>query len=293
MFNKNLKPKVILITGCSSGFGMLTAARLTGLGHKVIATMRDLSKSAALTEEVTRRKGEIKLFKLDVRDKNSIKTVMTEVAAKYGNIDVLVNNAGYGIGGFFEDLTDEEMREQFETNFFGVQNVTRAAIPLMRQNKGSKIIMMSSRSAFSGSPALSAYSATKWALEGFAESLRYELQLFGIQVILIEPGPYKTKIFHENARFAKNFLDETSPYYPYSRFLEKRVKDHLSDLHKDPEEVAALIEKIINTRNPAFRHMPDIETYAQYLLNKFLPFRLYSTIVRKAVFHGMKSPAQG
>ena len=285
---ENTDPKIILITGTSSGFGLLTAARLAAAGHTVIATMRNLNKNVALQEEVKRRGGSVDLMPLDVINPESIKTTIKDIGAKYGYIDVLINNAGYGLGGFFEDLSEGEIRQQFETNFFGVQNVTRAVIPLMRARRSGKIINISSIAGFSTSPAFGAYNASKWALEAFSESLRYELGFFGIDVLLIEPGTYKTKIFYENAKYAQNFHNETSPYYPISRHLEKKVREFVDDCFKDPEEVAILAEKLIRTKNPGFRNIPDIESRVMFFLRKVLPFRTYSFIIRKALFQGLK-----
>lgn len=283
-----LTPKVILITGCSSGFGLLTASRLASKGHQVIATMRNLDKQMSLRNQIKKSGCEIDIKQLDVTDKNSIKNTISTIAAQYGNIDVLINNAGYGLGGFFEDLTEEEIRQQMETNFFGVQNITRAVIPLMRQKKNGKIISISSVAGFSSSPAFGAYNASKWALEGFMESLRYELKFFGIDVLLIEPGTYKTKIFFENARYAKNFNHEDSPYFPISQHLKKKVMDFVDDCFKDPEEIPILIEKLIYAKNPPFRNIPDIETQFQWFLRKILPFRLYSWIVSRILFKDLK-----
>ena len=281
--------KIILITGCSSGFGLLMAARLASKGHRVIATMRNLDKQAPLHDEMRARGGALDIFAMDVTNKDSIQNVVTEIGAKYGTIDVLINNAGYGMGGFFEDLTDEEIRSQMETNFFGVQNVTRAVIPFMRQQRAGKIINISSVAGFSGSPCFGAYNASKWALEGFSESLHHELAFWGINVLLVEPGTYKTKIFYENAQFSENFYNEQSPYYEISKFLEKRVKDYVDDCHKDPEDVAALVEKLINAKNPSFRSIPDIESQCMYLLRKFLPFRVYRWFIRKGLFKEFQS----
>jgi NAD(P)-dependent dehydrogenase (short-subunit alcohol dehydrogenase family) len=276
-----IQSRVILITGCSSGFGLLTAARLAAKGHKVIATMRNLEKKGPLLEECQRRNATVHIMPCDVTDRLSVRNCFKDMGAQYGYLDVLVNNAGYGIGGFFEDLTDEEIRSQMDTNFFGVLNVTREAIPFMRPKKHGKIINISSVSGFSTAPCFSAYCASKWALEGFSESLRYELKPFGIDVLLLEPGTYKTKIFHENGRYAKHFNNPASPYYEMSTYIEKKVKAFVDDCYKDPEDIAALVEKLIGARNPSFRNRPDIETQALFLLRKFLPFRFYSWLANK------------
>ena len=287
---KTSNPLVILITGCSSGFGLLTASRLASRGHQVIATMRNLNKSGALNEEVKKRGGKVDILELDVTNTATIKSAINTVGSKYGNIDVLVNNAGYGLSGFFEDLTEEEIRQQFETNFFGVQNVTREVIPLMRAKRKGKIINISSIAGINASPAFSAYNASKWALEAFSESLRHELKFFGIDVLLIEPGTYKTKIFYENAQYAKNFHNQDSPYYPASVFLEKKVRAYVDDCYKDPEDVAELVEKLIKAKNPPFRNIPDIETQVLYSLRKILPFSVFSNLYRKFLFKDLTFP---
>lgn len=285
-----ISPKVILITGCSSGFGLRTAVYLAKKGHYVIATMRDLSRSGGLVDEVKRENKTVDLYQMDVTNKRAIKDIVRQVAAKYGYIDVLINNAGFGLGGFFEDLADEEIRNIMETNFYGVQNVTREVIPCMRQRKSGKIINISSIAGLSASPSFGAYNASKWALEGFSESLRYEMKIWGIDVCLVEPGTYKTKIFYENARVAKNFENQDSPYYPISKFLEKRIRNYVDGCNKDLEDIPRLIEKLINSQKPPFRNIPDFETKILYSLRRLLPFSLYSLIVFKTVFSGFKFP---
>ncbi|HLF17888.1 MAG TPA: SDR family oxidoreductase [Candidatus Omnitrophota bacterium] len=286
---KTTSPKIVLITGCSSGFGLLTAAHLAERGHQVIATMRNLDRSSGLVNEVNKRGALIDLLPLDVTKKETIKETMALIAADYGYLDCLVNNAGYGIGGAFEDLTEEEIREQMETNFFGVQNVTREAIHLMRQRGNARIINISSVAGFSASPCFSAYNASKWALEGFSESLHYELKPFGIKVLLIEPGVYKTKIFFENRRYATHFHDPDSPYYDVSQHLKKRTLDYVEDCHKDPEDVARLVEKLMLAKNPAFRNHPDWEARIQYLCRKYLPFWFYSRAVESFYLSGFSA----
>lgn len=281
-------PKIVLITGTSSGFGLATAVHLASKGHKVIATMRNLNKKDTLLEEVKKNNCSVDILELDVTDNQSIHNACNKVAQDYGYIDVLINNAGYGIGGAFEDLTELEIRQQMETNFFGVQNVTRTFLPLIRSRKKGKIINISSVSGFSALPHFSAYNASKWALEGFSESLQYELKEFGIEVYLVEPGTYKTPIFYENARYAKNFDNKESCYYPYSVHLRKRTMDYVEDCHKDIKEVALLVEQLIMREGMNFRNIPDLESKFLYLLRKFLPFSWYRGIVRKALYSKMK-----
>ena len=150
---------VVLITGCSSGFGMLSAARLAVAGHTVYASMRNLQKKEALLSEVKRRGGEVKLLKLDVTDNTTIDNVMNTIKSEKGRLDILINNAGYGLGGFFEDVSEREFRDQMETNFFGVLKVTRRALPLMRKTSansdGAKIINISSVQGRAPVPGLS------------------------------------------------------------------------------------------------------------------------------------------
>ena len=281
--------KIILITGCSSGFGLLTAAHLASKGHKVYASMRNLNKKAALLNEVKKRGGKVEILELDVTNSESIHNAIQHIAETDGYIDVLVNNAGYAIGGFFEDLSEEDIRAQMETNFFGVQNLTREIIPLMRVRRSGKIINISSVAGFSASPAFGAYNSSKWALEAFSESLRYELKLFGIDVLLIQPGVYKTPIFYENRKNGLRFGDPNSPYFEISQTLSKKVNDFVEDCHKDPNDIAFLVEKLIHAKHPSFRNIPDLESKVQYALRKILPFRIYSWIIQRFFMKGIKN----
>ncbi|MCX5682023.1 MAG: SDR family oxidoreductase [Candidatus Omnitrophica bacterium] len=229
------------------------------------------------------------IFFLDVTDVESVKNAVSKIKAQHGRLDVLVNNAGYGIGGFFEDLTQDEIRSQMETNFFGVQNVTREVLPLMREQKHGLIINISSISGLAAWPCFGAYNASKWALEGFSESLFYELMPFGIKVCLIEPGVYRTKIFYENRKYATNFFNHDSPYYKTSQIFQKRLNDHIKANDRDPEEVAATVEKLINSENPSFRNIPDSRSRLLYAVRRFLPFRLFSWIAAKVLYTPEKS----
>jgi NAD(P)-dependent dehydrogenase (short-subunit alcohol dehydrogenase family) len=274
-------PKIILITGCSSGFGLLMAARLTAEGHQVIATMRHLAKKQPLTQAVAQKGGEVDLQMLDVTKPPSIQHVMMHIQETYGHLDVLINNAGYGLAGYFEDLDNAEIRAIMETNFFGVMNVTRAALPLMHQSPKdrkhkAKIINISSISGFTAYPCFGAYNQSKWALEAFSESLMYELRPFDIQVLLVQPGSYRTEIFYANRKYAKRFNDPDSRYYRYSAALKNYVDAHLNKNKRDPDEVARLVARLVRHPHPPFRTIPDFPSRVLYWLRKFLPFRLYS-----------------
>ncbi len=281
IMTKKTDQKVVLITGSSSGFGLLIAARLALKGHKVIATMRNLNKKEELLQRLLDRGGDVQILPLDVTKIGTIRQTVNQVIEEHGRIDILINNAGFGMGGFFEDLSDEEIHEQFDVNFFGVQNVTRVILPYMRRQEKGRIINISSMAGFSASPCFSAYNASKWALEAFSESLYYELKPFGINVVLVEPGTYKTKIFHDNARMAKNFHNEQSPYYARSQKLHKMVMDYVNGLKRDPDEVARLVEKLCEKKNPPLRNITNIPNKFAYFLRRFLPLRVWTWMMEK------------
>ena len=271
---------------------MLTAARLAAGGHTIYATMRNLQKQGALKLELEKRETKCQILRLDVTEDKSINNVIDTIEKQDSRLDVLINNAGYGIGGFFEDLSEDEIRSQFETNFFGVQKVTRAALPLMRatasksgKDFSTKIINISSTQGLSTLPGLGAYGASKFALEGFSESLYFEIQPFGIEVIILEPGTYLTKAIDENSHEANAGLDTDSPYAKYT----KRLKD----LHRnilitkkgvgDPEDVAIMIEDIINRKRNRLRYLAGTQAKIRVLMRTILPFSWFSRIINSFI----------
>ena len=143
------QPEIVLITGCSSGFGLHIATYLASRHYQVIATMRDINKKAPLLNELNKTGGTLDILAMDVTNRSTVKSTIKEIASRYGQIDVLINNAGIAVGGFFEDLSEEQIREAMEVNFFGVQTVTREVIPIMRSRKSGRIINISSVSGFS------------------------------------------------------------------------------------------------------------------------------------------------
>jgi short-subunit dehydrogenase len=276
----NLRRKVVLITGTSSGFGLLTACKLsTKKNYHVYASMRNLNKSKELLDKVKNAGGQIDLLELDVTKIDTIKKSVSKIKNDFGYLDVLINNAGIAFGGFFEDLSSEEIRMQFETNFFGMQNVMREVLPLMHAKGSGKIINVSSVAGLIGYPCLSAYSSSKWALEGFSESLNSELSPFNIKVILVEPGSFKTKIFDENALYTKNVNNKESNYYEYSQYILSKRMNELKKFRPDPDIVAKKIVELIEKKNPKFRNVVGYDAKIQLIFKKILPYKLFSILI--------------
>ena len=189
--------KTVLITGASSGIGRATAELFAERGWTVAATMRRPEES-----DLAQKSDRIRLFRLDVTDRASVDRAVADVIAQCGGIDVVVNNAGYGLMGPFEAQTDAQIRRQFETNLFGVLNVTRAVLPHMRERRAGRIVNVGSAAGRMTLPLYSMYAATKWALEGFSEGLWLELRQFNIKVKIIEPGMVKTDFFERSREVA-------------------------------------------------------------------------------------------
>jgi NAD(P)-dependent dehydrogenase (short-subunit alcohol dehydrogenase family) len=252
--------KVAVVTGSSSGIGFETSLLLARKGFSTYATMRNLNKSQKINDITEKENLPLKVLQLDVTDDRSVKDAIRQIADESSRIDVLVNNAGYGLMGAVEDLSIDEFKSQFETNFFGVIRVTKEVIPIMRNQKNGNIINVSSVGGKIGIPLNSAYISSKFALEGLSESMRYELEQFGIDVILIEPGVVKTNFF-ENADVIGNNNtsttnnNKTSVYSQLTQKLfegfEPMLKSNSSSL---PSDVAEIIYQAIESKNRKVRY---------------------------------------
>jgi NAD(P)-dependent dehydrogenase (short-subunit alcohol dehydrogenase family) len=258
---------VVVITGASSGFGLSAAVKLAERGCRVYAGLR-FSQRKGLVEEAARAaKVAIDTVQLDVTEPKQIESAVARVVAEAGRLDVLINNAGFGMGGFFEDVSDEELRLQFETNFFGLCAVTRAVLPQMRQQGSGRVLMISSMSGRHANPILSAYCASKFAVEGMSQALRAEVAPFGIDVVLIEPGAYKTDIFGRNMKIAARGDDPASPYFKASQRMKTLVQRYVDRVGRDPEEIGDLIADVATMRRrPALRYAKGPGVRLQLLL---------------------------
>jgi NAD(P)-dependent dehydrogenase (short-subunit alcohol dehydrogenase family) len=262
------RKNVALVTGSSSGIGFETALLLSKSGFHTYASMRNLEKSKNITEIANTEKLPLQVVQLDVNDDRSVKDAIDKIVAEKERIDVLVNNAGYGLFGSLEDISIEEIKAQFETNFFGVIRVTQQVLPVMRKQKSGTIVNVSSVGGRIGVPILSAYQSTKFALEGLSESMLYELEPFRIRVVIIEPGFIRTNIINSSTS-AKKALDPKSPYFSLMQKVENHFKSMMENESSPPEEVAKVILQAATSENPQLRYTvgDDADTIIQARMN--------------------------
>ena len=243
---------VALVTGCSSGIGLETAVSLAREGHFTYATMRNMKKSGDLDKIVNDEGLPIKILELDVDDEESVDNALGKIMDEKGRIDTLVNNAGWGMWGTVEDVSIEEFKQQFETNFFSIIRMIQKIAPVMRKQKSGNIVNVSSVAGRIGFPVTPAYISSKFALEGLSECLRFELGSFGINVIIIEPGVIKTNFF-DSMKMAKK-SDSDSVYNEITSKVVSGVK-MMAEMGTDPKEVANIIIKSMNEQNPLPRYI--------------------------------------
>ena len=266
--------KTILITGTSSGIGKSTVIEFAKKGWNVIATQRNPENETEFESFE-----HVKLFSLDVTDLKSVTEVFRKVKEEYGAIDVVVNNAGYGVDGAFEAMTDEVIEKQFNTNVFGLMRVTREAIKLMRPLGGGTIIQISSMGGKITFPLYSIYHATKFAVEGFTESLHYELSQFNIKLKLVEPGPILTDFYGRSRQFIKP--DYTSDYDAFISKFNTAAQKVLKDA-EGPEVVAKTIFIAATDRSNQMRYAVGKPGPMLLKLRKLLSDKLYFLLVRKS-----------
>jgi short-subunit dehydrogenase len=265
--------KVVLITGASSGIGNACAKYLAKNGYKVYGTSRQGGIPPKKIDGFN-------LIKMDVDDSKSVKTAIDYIIKENNTIDILINNAGWGISGAIEDTSVEKAKKLFETNFFGVHRVIKQTLPYMRKKKDGLIINISSIGGFIGLPYQGFYCSTKFALEGYSEALRLEVRPFGVNVIIIEPGDTKTSFTNKREKISS--ISNNSIYKKYANRTIKIVEKDEQHGGIIPETVAIKLYKIINKKNPKFRYR--IGSFYQRLicsLKRIFPDRLTQWILKK------------
>jgi NADP-dependent 3-hydroxy acid dehydrogenase YdfG len=267
--------KTVLITGSSSGIGKATAKYFLEKGWNVSATMRSPINAG---EWITAKN--VICPRLDVTLPETIENAVRETIEHFGRIDVLVNNAGYALMGLIEGVTPEQLKHQFQTNVFGLVSTIQTVLPILHQQRGGTIINVASVGGRLAFPLTSSYHATKWAVEGLSESIRYELHRFNIQVKIIEPGGTKT-----------NFIDRGTVWtsHPHYTDLVERVKrfsEGLNDSLPSPEGVAKTIYRAANDRSERLRYSPHGEAFL--LMHAILPDSLWRSLVTRMMFGSKK-----
>ena len=244
--------KVAVVTGSSSGIGFETSLALAREGYFTFATMRDVKKADTVKKIAEEENLPLKVIELDVDNEDSVENAIKSIIDEKQRIDVLVNNAGWGIWGTGEDVSLEEFREQFETNFFSIVRLIQKVAPTMRKQGSGDIVNISSIAGRIGFPVSTAYISSKFALEGFSESLRFELGEFGINVIIIEPGVIKTNFF-DSMRTAKK-ADAGETYRDITLKVITGVK-MMAEMGTHPKEVANVIINSIKEEKPLPRYV--------------------------------------
>ena len=244
--------KVALVTGSSSGIGFETSLALARNGYHTFATMRNLGKDEKIKEVIEKEDLNIEILELDVDSEESVNRAIKTVSEKKGRIDVLVNNAGYGMWGTVEDVSIDEFKEQFETNFFSIIRLIQKVAPIMRKQGSGNIVNISSVAGRIGFPVSPAYISSKFALEGLSESLRFELMPFGINVIIIEPGVIKTNFFDSMKMSEKSQQNST-----YKEITDKVISGvkMMAEMGTHPKEVADVIIKTLGEEKPLPRYV--------------------------------------
>jgi NAD(P)-dependent dehydrogenase (short-subunit alcohol dehydrogenase family) len=248
-----LNQKVAVVTGSSSGIGFETALLLSRNGFYTYATMRNLRKSESIIQMAEKERLPLQVLELDVNDDESVKNAVEQIAKEKQRIDILVNNAGYLLVGCVEDLSIDEFKAQYETSLFGVIRVSQRILPYMRKQKQGIIVNVSSAAGRIAVPTVPAHTSAKFALEGLSEALKYEVEPFGIKVVIVEPGVIKTNIMNASI-IAKKAQDPNSPYAPIMQKVIAKFSSFFENAPL-PIEVAKVILKAVTTESQNTRYL--------------------------------------
>lgn len=255
--------------------------------------MRDIRRRDKLDAEATRRNVQLEVLQLDSTNAASIHMAVRTVLERTGGLYGLVNNAGILIRGYFEDISDEEMQRVFNTNVFGTMAVTRAVLPCMRAARRGRIVIMSSTGGKIASLGASAYCASKFALEGFGETLAQEVLPFGVHVSLVEPGFIKTEIFGKNRHIAARALEPQGPYYPWFQQLEELTEQQMRTAILSPTDVAKAVRHALTAVRPRLRYIVGRRAKLLLALRRYLPGELFDRLWRRELVRRTTAHQEG
>ncbi|HEU4447143.1 MAG TPA: SDR family NAD(P)-dependent oxidoreductase [Nitrososphaeraceae archaeon] len=273
--------KVAIVTGSSSGIGFETSLTLARNGFHTYATMRNMEgeKSKPLTEVAKNENLQLRAIELDVDNDKSVIDAINTIVEERERIDVLINNAGYALGGALEDSSMDEIKAQFETNFFGAVRATKEVLPVMRRQGAGKIVNITSMGGRIAIPLSSSYHGSKFALEGLSESIRYEPEPFGIKVILIEPGAVGSN-FWKNIKIAKSSSDSNSPYTQFGNKILKAY-EQMEQNTISPSVVAKTILDAVTSNNPQLRYLVGEDAAKTLEARKNMPDNEFGDLIKK------------
>jgi NAD(P)-dependent dehydrogenase (short-subunit alcohol dehydrogenase family) len=272
--------RIVLVTGSSSGIGFETSSLLAKSGFYTYATVHKLEDEGShqIIDMAKKENFPLEVVQLDVNSDGSVMDTVNAIVKKKNKIDVIVNNAGYALGGALEDTSMEEIRKQFETNFFGAVRVMQAAIPTMRRQGSSRIVNITSMGGRISIPLSTFYHGSKFALEGVSESLQYELAPFGIKIILIEPGAVGSN-FWKNIKIAKKAADPDSPYAQQVANISK-IFNKMEENSMHPSEVAKTVLDAISSDNPQLRYVVGNDAIRTFQARKDMSDSEFGDLIR-------------
>ena len=279
----NQQLSVAVVTGSSSGIGLAASLALAKNGYLTYATMRNLAKQDSIQSVAEKEHLPVRTVQLDVTDENSVQNAIQSILSESGRIDLLVNNAGYGMTGAFEDIGIDEIKSLYETNVFGVIRVTQAVLPIMRKQGSGRIINISSGAGRIGYPGGSAYVSSKFALEGLSESMAFEVEQFGIKTVLVEPGFIRTN-FAENIVTAKKAQDPNSPYS--QTMMQMKSSSHrrrMIENAPDADLVASVIVEAATAKEPNLRYLAGKDVQQMVAAKKSMSDEEFQNMIRQSV----------
>jgi NAD(P)-dependent dehydrogenase (short-subunit alcohol dehydrogenase family) len=277
----NQRALVAVVTGSTGGIGLATSLALARNGYLTYATMRNLAKGDSVQSVADKQHLPIRVVQLDVTDENSIKSAIQSILSQTGRIDLLVNNAGYGLTGALEDIGIDEIKAQYETNLYGVIRVTQAVLPIMRKQGSGRIINISSGAGRFGFPGGSAYVSSKFALEGLSESMAYELEQFGIKTVLIEPGFVRTN-FGDNMVIAQKAQDPNSPYSQMMQMMSS-IRGKMLENASDADLVAEVVVEAATAKEPNLRYLAGKDVQQMVAAKKSMSDEEFQKMMKQGV----------